>query len=103
MAPACENRSIAFTKIGKQRLDAKRSQKELADLADISVPVLQRLEAGRIANPGIITLLKLAMALNCSLDALIEDGWKAGKPISPPKVGEYHSTRQITQRDRRQR
>jgi transcriptional regulator with XRE-family HTH domain len=56
------------------------SQQELAARARISVPVLNRLENGQRANPGLETLRALARALRVTMDYL---GEMDGGPESP--------------------
>ena len=44
-----------------------RSQTELAEAAGVKQPMIARLEAGRVKNPGILTIAKLANALGQSM------------------------------------
>jgi transcriptional regulator with XRE-family HTH domain len=48
------------------------SQEKLAREAGISYQTLIKIEQGRIKNPKLETLIKLAKALNVSLDKLIK-------------------------------
>ncbi len=48
------------------------SQEKLAREAGISYQTLIKIEQGRIKNPKLETLIKLAKALNVSLDELIQ-------------------------------
>lgn len=56
-------------KIRKQR---KLTQEELAVKADISYTSLVKIERGQVENPTIKTIQKLAIALDVSVDELLE-------------------------------
>lgn len=49
------------------------SQEKLARLADISLNTLTKIESGFAKKPTIQTVVKLAKALQVSLDKLVED------------------------------
>lgn len=53
----------------RENLDLRLTQ--LADLAGVDHGTLSRIESGRILNPRVATLLKLATALNTSVDYLL--------------------------------
>jgi len=49
------------------------SQEKLARLADISLNTLTKIESGFAKKPTIQTVIKLAAALNISIDCLVKD------------------------------
>lgn len=58
-----------------QRRGAKRlTGQQLATQANVSIDTVRSIESGRVANPGINTVAKLADVLDASLDDL------AGRP-----------------------
>lgn len=61
-----------------RRLRKKRglSQEKLARLADISLNTLTKIESGFAKKPTIQTVVKLAKALEVSLDELVKIGNK---------------------------
>lgn len=59
--------SVIIKKLRKQK---KLSQDKFARLADIPYNTLIKIESGRSDNPTFETLIKLANALEVSLDAL---------------------------------
>lgn len=61
-----------------KRLRKKRglSQERLARLADISLNTLTKIESGFAKKPTIQTVVKLAKALEVSLDELVKIGGK---------------------------
>ncbi len=58
--------------IKKRRMLQGIKQKDLAKQANISAPYLSELEDGK-KRPSIVTLQKLAAALKCTMDELLED------------------------------
>lgn len=58
--------------LAKVRRERKLTQEGLARKANISYHTLIKLESGAIPNPKIETVVKLAKALNISLDNLVE-------------------------------
>ncbi len=60
-------------KIQKVRNDKKLTQEELAKKADIPYTTLIKIEQGKVENPTIKTLQKVASALEVSVDDLIKD------------------------------
>ena len=68
-----ENIRIRFGKrLKKLRLERKLTQEELADLADIDYKHIQRFESRNPPAPNLVTLDKLAKALNVPLSRLLE-------------------------------
>ena len=57
--------------LAKLRKEKKLTQEALARKSDISYHTLIKLESGGIKNPKIETVIKLATALNVSVDKLI--------------------------------
>lgn len=56
------------------------TQEQLAELANLSKRQVQRLEAGKQA-PGLVTILALQVALDCTWDQLFADiVWKPYDP-----------------------
>lgn len=55
--------------IKERRMEKHMTQKELADLIDMSKSQLSRLENGHI-YPGVETLFKIALAIDCTVDSL---------------------------------
>lgn len=60
-----------LTKLIKIRKEKGLTQEGLARKANISFHTLVKIESGRIKNPKIDTVVKLAEALDVSLDELI--------------------------------
>ena len=58
-------------KLRKLRKKKKLSQEKLARLADISLNTLTKIESGFAQKPTIQTVVKLAKALEVSLDELV--------------------------------
>lgn len=59
--------------IKKYRKKLKLTQEALARKADISYNTITKLESGRITDPRMETLKKLASALDVSIDTLVEE------------------------------
>lgn len=57
--------------LAKLRKEKKLTQEGLARKANISYHTLIKLESGRIKNPTIETIIKLAKALNVDINELI--------------------------------
>jgi transcriptional regulator with XRE-family HTH domain len=62
---------VFLTKLIKIRKEKGLTQEGLARKANISFHTLVKIESGRIKNPKIDTVVKLAEALDVSLDELI--------------------------------
>lgn len=56
----------------QQRKDQKMSQVELAQASGVSQAQISHIESGLKKNPGVITIKKLADALNVSVEKLIQ-------------------------------
>ncbi len=68
-------RSAGKTKLARLRLDRGYSQLDIELATGIGVRTLQRLEAGEITNPPLMYLVNCAVALECSIEELVEDEW----------------------------
>lgn len=69
-----------LTRIERRRIEAGLTQIELADMAEISIASLQRLEQLQNQNPSLRQLANLAVALQCEVEDLIEDSWRKFRP-----------------------
>lgn len=54
------------------------NQRELSEKSGVPQPVISEIESGKKPNPRIGTLHKLARALKCTVDDLIENDEKTG-------------------------
>jgi len=61
------------TNIRRIRQQKKLTQEKLARLSDISLNTLTKIESGFAKTPNIKTVVKIAKALNVSLDKLVEN------------------------------
>lgn len=68
------------TKLAALRVERGISQKELARAAGVSERTVQRIESGEHHNPPIRHLVNIAIALNVSLTAVLEDEWTEWLP-----------------------
>jgi transcriptional regulator with XRE-family HTH domain len=59
--------------IRRIRQQKKLTQEKLARLSDISLNTLTKIESGFVKTPNIKTVVKIAKALNVSLDRLVEN------------------------------
>lgn len=55
-----------------KRLATGLSQGELANRAGVSPSYLSDLERGKFTNPGVEVICRLALALNCTLEDLVD-------------------------------
>ena len=60
-------------KLEQYRRKRKLTQAQLAKLSGVPQPMISQIETGDVANPTIKTLHKLATALKCTVDDLIEE------------------------------
>jgi transcriptional regulator with XRE-family HTH domain len=67
------------------RAAAGLTQQALAVKAGLSVSAVIHIEAGRIPDPRISTLKRLARALGCRIDDLAENGDEEEPPQEAPK------------------
>lgn len=49
------------------------NQRQLSDASGVPQPMISQIETGDVRNPTIGTLYKLASALKCTVDDLIEE------------------------------
>ena len=61
------------------RKKAGFSQQKLANLADLSITAITNLEQGVAQQPTIQTMIKIADALNISIDELVGRKFKSSK------------------------
>ena len=54
------------------------NQRELSERSGVPQPMISEIERGIVQNPQINTMFKLACALKCTVDDLIENDEKAG-------------------------
>lgn len=55
------------------RRKRKLNQRELSDLSGVPQPMISEIESATVKNPTVGTLYKLAKALRCTVDDLIEE------------------------------
>ena len=65
------------TKLAQVRVESKVTQEELSRATGIGLRALQELERGRVLNPGLHTLGRIAHALDVPLEDICEDRWVA--------------------------
>lgn len=51
----------------------KLNQRQLSDASGVPQPMISQIETGDVSNPTIKTLHRLATALKCTVDDLIEE------------------------------
>ena len=51
----------------------RMNQRQLSDASGVPQPMISQIETGDVRNPTIGTLYKLAAALKCTVDDLIEE------------------------------
>jgi transcriptional regulator with XRE-family HTH domain len=95
------NREKRITRLFDNRLADGISQEELADKVGVSSKTISRLEANRIADPGIRLLNNCALALNVKLESLIEESWREWKVFNeerqaPPDPKSFFTPGRIT-------
>ena len=70
--------------ISKIRKKRKISRKELAKKTGVPYQTLNNIEAGRVKEPGIVALIKIAQALEISLDTLVLHRSDKGLKVTIP-------------------
>ncbi len=55
------------------RKKRRLNQRELSDLSGVPQPMISEIETGSVKNPTVFTMAKLAKALRCTVDDLIEE------------------------------
>lgn len=64
-------------RLEEMRNRRKLNQRQLSDVSGVPQPMISAIETGDVQNPTIKTLYKLANALKCTVDDLVEtDGAK---------------------------
>lgn len=65
------------TRLGRRLREARErqnlTQQDLAVLSGVKLDTLRAIEQGRTPNPGVLTILRLADALDTTIDALVRD------------------------------
>ncbi len=56
----------------------KLNQRQLSDVSGVPQPMISMIETGDVQNPTIKTLHKLASALKCTVDDLIDENETRG-------------------------
>ncbi len=60
-------------KLEEIRNRRRMNQQQLSDASGVPQPMISQIETGDVLNPTIRTLYRLAGALKCTVDDLIED------------------------------
>jgi len=64
------------SRLARLRRERKLTQAKLAELASVDLRTLKRLENNELAEPRLRPYARLAEALECSVDELIEPEWR---------------------------
>lgn len=59
------------------RVRRKMNQRQLSDASGVPQPMISDIETGSVLNPTVRTMYRLAKALRCLIDDLIEDDQEA--------------------------
>lgn len=65
-------------RVEEYRKRRKLSQAQLAEISGVPQPMISMIETDTVPNPGIVTVYRLACALRCLVDDLIEDPAQRG-------------------------
>lgn len=65
-------------KLEELRNRRRMNQRQLSDASGVPQPMISMIETGDVPNPTIKTLYRLAGALKCTVDDLIEDEAERG-------------------------
>lgn len=76
MARSHRSQVKSWSPLADIRIRRGVSQAALADAVGVSLKTIERLEAGRIRDPGIRLLSNCAIALNVKLEELIHPAWR---------------------------
>ncbi len=60
-------------RLEEMRTRRKLNQRQLSDVSGVPQPMISMIETGDVQNPTIKTLHKLANALKCTVDDLIDE------------------------------
>lgn len=63
--------AVGNVKLREIRVEKQLTQKRLADISGVAREVINRIENGK-SNPDTMTLIRLAKALDCKLDDLVD-------------------------------
>ncbi|MBQ2954342.1 MAG: helix-turn-helix transcriptional regulator [Clostridia bacterium] len=72
-------------RIRRSRKNANLTQEQLAELADISVVYVSKLENGQ-RSPSLETLIDICNVLHCSMDDILEDHLTSANPSPPNQI-----------------
>lgn len=62
-----------MTKVQEFRERRKQTQEQLATASGVKQQTISAIENGKNKNPGILTMWRLAMALRCTVDDLVDE------------------------------
>ena len=65
-------------RLEEMRNRRKLNQRQLSELSGVPQPMISMIETGSVPNPTIGTLHKLASALKCTVDDLIDENETRG-------------------------
>lgn len=68
------------------------NQRELSDRSGVPQPMISEIERGIVRNPQIGTMYKLAVALKCTVDDLIETDDKAMRGTQTVRNASAHDS-----------
>jgi transcriptional regulator with XRE-family HTH domain len=73
--PPRADKTLSSTRLAVARLQRNVTQEDLAKQVGLSLASYRRLERGQVRNPGIRTLVNLAVALQVPIDEVCEPEW----------------------------
>ena len=71
--------------IATQRHAARMTQEQLAQLSDMTINCLSKIERGVVKQIGAGSLYRIAKALNVSMESLVEGTTEAAPAVSPQR------------------
>ena len=71
--------------IAAQRHTARMTQEQLAELSDMTINHLSKIERGVVKQIGAGSLYRIAKALNVSMESLVEGTTEAAPAVSPQR------------------
>jgi transcriptional regulator with XRE-family HTH domain len=80
------------SQIAVQRVAKGWTQEDLARVTGIPLRTVQRIEQGRLRNPGILHLQNIAIALDVDLETILRSEWRGwhafdASASAPPTAG----------------
>lgn len=85
-------RDILINNINHLIYSNKWSLKNLSEKSNVPYETLKKLMNGKINNPSLISIAKIANAFDCSVDYLITNQSEAPETIEPAPVKPYYET-----------